>query len=513
MLALAADWAGARVLQSIRISGDPIDRFVFRTWTGLLWIAVVLLVLSLATPLKLAGPVLIGGLAVASLLSGVRLRCSTAHGIAGAMIALAVSFAMCGVVLLFDSGMYHRQNIEMLRELGTFRGAALLHYRFGFSSSWFALTASLEPEFLRSRMGTVANGLLMALATLHLASALWRIARGGASRGCWYLAAAYPVAFYYLLFEGASHSPSPNAAVALSLVLIGWILSVAPESPAAAFVLMGAAAAIKLSALPTLAAGLISRKTPPRLWCWILAGVTPLLIANTVTSGFPAFPGGPGLPLAHSLDKQLVRAVQKETTNWGRYEFHVPAQTVFLDLEWIPGWTARVNKPLLFTMIVSILCLVIKRRFTPEVLLGFSGVVFVFVTAPDFRFLLGYVAILAGATAATIAPEWRSTRLRFLSPVVWASVAAVCWILHSIARESLLANRVDWHSRLIVPAASATTEPGRVVNLQGVSVLFPASGFQCWDLPFPCTIYPLTPDTRLCRPERGLPGGVCRGTP
>lgn len=202
-----------------------------------------------------------------------------------------------------------------------------------------------------------------------------------------------------------------------------------------------------------------------------------------------------------------------ETTNWGRYEFHAPGQTRFLDLSWIPGWVRMVNKPLLLTLAASILCLVWKRRFDPEVLLGVSGVAFVLVTAPDFRFLLGYVAILAGAALAAVAPAWPSRRLRFLNAASWVTLAVLCWILYAIARESLIINRdrIDWRSRLIVPADSTAVRPRLAFDLDGVRVLAPAVGGLCWDLDFPCTPYPVAPDLRLCQPKGGLAGGICRG--
>lgn len=111
---------------------------------------------------------------------------------AAVLIAIGVAYVAGGYVGLYDSGLYHLQMNRMLGAYGTLPGAALLHARFSFSSSWFALSGALGTD----RLAALGNGVVTWAAMLHFASALWRLARGEGSEACRYLAAAYPVVFW-----------------------------------------------------------------------------------------------------------------------------------------------------------------------------------------------------------------------------------------------------------------------------------------------------------------------------
>jgi hypothetical protein len=519
-LAVGGYGAGTLLLGKRPPPQSTIDHMVATIWAGSLWIAAALLSISLVLPLRAAGPlwlVLCAALGVFELHRAPRRRVlERSEWIAIGVIAAVVAFAMCGRINLYDTGLYHRQNITMLGEHGTLAGAALIYYRLGFSSSWFALSAALEPWLGAGRMGAAANGFLMMLATIHLASALWRITRGKAGRDCWYLAVAYPVAFYYLLLESAAVSPSPNAAVALSLVLLGWRLATVPGDAArVVFVFAGGVACLKLTAIPAAIIPLLARgRSEYRNWVWVVVGSLPLLTANLVTSGYPIFPGGPGIQTGHTMSRALARRVELETMDFGSYGFSVPESADRGIRWWIGGWLRRADKPLLGIFVLSLGILLLRVRFPAEAFLGMSGCAFLLLTAPDFRFLCGYIAILAGSAAMACAPSRGLRRLGWMNPVAWALLAALCWTLYAIGRESLARSSVhtDWVGRLLVPIEVTKGSAGQNVQLDSISISRPATGDQCWNLTFPCTPNSLHPGARLCRPVEGVGGGVCLGT-
>lgn len=517
VLAIAGYAAGSVLLGDSPSPQYPLDRMVIVTWTGLLWIALLLLALSIALPLGVAGPVLLVGGAITAVVVMWRSKSAAQPPrqelTAALLITAALAFAMCGRVELYDSGLYHRQNIAMLRDYGTLTGASLIYFRLGFSSSWFALSAALEPAMLVGRMSAVANGLLLVIATVHFASALWRITRGSTDRSCWYLAFAYPVTLYYLLLETAVVSPSPNPAVALSMVLLGWVLISAPQDATRlTFLLAAGTACLKLTAMPAAVVTLLVRgRSTKRDWLWVAAGVAPLLAANFITSGYPAFPGGPRVQTAHTMPAVNAAQIQEETIFWGRYAGKVPPNATVADVAWLGQWMREANKPLLAVLLIACGLVLARRYRSPAVVLGFTGCAFLFATAPDFRFLAGYIGVLAGAAAFASAPQEPMPAFRWLSPLAWAASAVLCWTLYATARESLArsSSHIDWAARLAVPVTSQSVKPGPPRPVGSVSILKPAVSDQCWDLNFPCTPDPERKGTRLCDPAKGLAGGFC----
>lgn len=493
---------------------DRVDRLVASLWTGMLALAALLLTVSLVMPLQPAGGALIvaGSLAGLVLLLRRPLDISAAETIALAAILVGVAAAASGTVGLFDAGLYQLQITQMLGRYGTLPGAALLHFRFAFSSSWLALTAALDPPFLAGLLTPAATGLVAALATLHFCSALWRIGAGSADRGCWYLAGAYPIVFYDAMLQTSVISPSPNFAVAFSLVLAGWACF--QESRSDAMLVSAAGASLKLTFLPAVLCAAVFDRGHRKQAVWIAtAGVLPLLAANFIASGCPAFPAEVCIPGPHTFERAAAIAV--DTRNWARFGGPYPADASFLNVSWIPGWIARTDKVLLAAGLAGLVAVLAKRALNAAAVMAAAGLLFVLATAPDTRFLTGYLAILTGCAAAAFARALPAIPGALTRPWIWGVLGMFMWLGYAVARDVVRPEKqgAGWPSRLVIPCGPRSAPVSPWDAPPGIQLLHPNTADQCWNAPFPCVPYPPEPAARLCDPLRGLTAGVCAKGP
>ncbi len=136
---------------------------ITRVYAGLLIVAAILLAAALFTNLTL-----LAGLVAA--LPGMVIywrdrgsdkqpRCYIA------ILPLIALFVSLREIDLYDTALYHQQAVKWLAEHGLVRGVALVNFRFGFVSSWFALAAPLNHGIMAGRVGII-GGLPFALAVI-----------------------------------------------------------------------------------------------------------------------------------------------------------------------------------------------------------------------------------------------------------------------------------------------------------------------------------------------------------
>ncbi|MBL8295163.1 MAG: hypothetical protein JNN08_25180 [Bryobacterales bacterium] len=427
----------------------------------------------------------------------------------GVMLA-ANAWSSSGPVMLYDTGLYHYPLLQWLDEIGTVPNQALLHHRFGFSSAWIAAPAALDEGWLDGRTAAILNGLLMALAMYHFAIVLSRWLRGPARPRDGYFVAAYLLCF---LFGGLTQrfevSLSPNWPVALAAVLA----SAAPAS--VALLLAGGAAGIKLSALPLVALWAI-----PVLWrerklgtCLIAAVLLlPPIAANLVATGCPLYPSA--IACLDADARTYARPVQMETSNWARWERGEMTNASLLRMDWVGGWVVRHwNAHLMTLTIMSLLVAAWRRQWDYGAWCALGGLLYVFAAAPDFRFALGYLAALCGYALAgtSLNLGWRG-----ISAFGLATLGALGLLANSWSHEQ--AYRRIFGLKEPTFSLDRTLRPNRIRHHQGQTrrergigfdYFTPAQSDQCWGVQQPCTPS-FVPKLRLCHPEQGLRGGLCR---
>ena len=548
MLALLASWIAVSlaslVLGSLllalcnggKLPARPADRFLSRWYLGMFALASLFLAASLIGPVRAtAGMLLLIGLVVACLLApSVRRDClsslpSRNELLALVLIAAAAAADASGLVTHYDTGLYHYPLIRWLHEYGSVPGLGLFHRRFAFSSSWFAFSAVFETGILQGRGVSILNGLLMTMVLFHLALALRRCFGGEAHRGDWLWIGGAPPLVVFSLWQRFHLSPSPNFAVAAGILYVCWLLENRNSAASCGAALLAAAGAfaVKLSALPLLAATLLcGLLAQPRRGFPAAAAISamvalPIALANLRTSGCPFYPSSLLRSAAStSTPPESARAEQAEILQWARYVGPYPAGAAYFSLGWVRNWLSHpVNAAATLLAVVGIAGVAWLRAAVISFWIGLGGAVFVFLTAPDLRFGIGYLALLPGAFVAAVLDrhQWpmRSIRPRL---GILALLVAACLCLDVLVAHWLYWGRQGDHrpvlsfNRLLLPAPLPVT-PSVTSRSNDIEYRVPIAGDSCWAAPLPCTPYPPAPAVRFCDPEKSLAGGFCRAAP
>jgi hypothetical protein len=398
-------------------------------------------------------------------------------GFAGiAILAAIAALGSTRLVWAFDTGLYHYQLVRWLSEYGTVRGLALLHFRFGFSSSWFALAAPFDFGPLQGRISGLFGSLAIFLAILHFVLALTSIFQRKADRTDWFLAGGYPLIFLVCFAWSFEVSLSPDLPIWILTLLIGWLMlnGARPEVARVSepewnqhllpLILAFGTASIKLSAAPVVVvAGLFfffqsagKLRTAFAVGAVASLFMVPFFAANFASSGCPLFPSTllcSNLPW--SVPKSAVQLYASYTVNSGRWGTEqIPSGASAWN--WIPAWFSQTDKMLLLSLCGACLVGFLARKgwrkgqpFLWVLILALAGVAFLFINAPNPRFGAGYLALFPALFAAVAGPDlesWARARFtRWLEPSPSVSLASIL-----LAMCGLLALQIGWNDQRMV---------------------------------------------------------------
>jgi hypothetical protein len=426
------------------------DRMIAATWLGLLIIAAVLLGLSVVVPLSPAtGFCAIAVLAaIAASFRSVRRDFATWFGLLTkpvvlglGMLALAAALNATGFVEVYDTGLYHYPLTRWLSTYGTVRGLALIHFRFGFSSSWFALAAPFDFGLFQGRIAAMLGGLASFLCLAHLALAASRIAQGRGGRPDWFLAGGYIFILAVCFSWAFEVSLSPDVPVWILTLLVGWLMllsapAVAETTPAGPTL---SALIVFLMALCTLtlkpSAGAIvaiagifylfnsSQKWTARLFQGAVACViaVPIVAANITSSGCPVYPSPAGcLDVPWGVGKAAAREIATDIGDWGRWRDAATGAGTPAG-NWMASWITQPDKLALLSLcLICLFGFLLARGWRAGrgilfvLALGLFGTAFLLVNAPNPRFGVGYFALFPAILLAAIGPTiGTAVRARF----------------------------------------------------------------------------------------------------
>lgn len=543
----------------VRFTPRP-ERLIMALFLGLGLLSSFLLALSLLTPVT---PVALGfilGLTTIVALSRQALRkeigglCFTFCNLR--VLVLFVIFAMLGAyaaadpIKIYDTGVYHYPLVRWLATTGTIPGLALLYGNFGFTSSWFALTAALDHGFFQGRVAGVFSGLAAFTAILHFGIAASRILGRRGSKADWFLLGAYPVVFAFWYQMNYHTSPSPDLPVLVLLVLIAWRMLAEEESGGRRdsfrsnlplLILAGATVDLKLSAAPILGITSLAiavrcrfalRHVIPALLTAMVFSA-PLLIANVITSGYPLYPAqalGTRFPwTVPGVEASAIAEVVKNAAYCNG-----PCAQAVVGWNWVIPWLH--NPQNLAMLFVSVLAPVIfffqkdwkfGRATTFVLVLAEGGVLYVLLTVPNVRFAIGYVALCSGLCLTLLVRKKRSST-PWGSPHAPLAFGIATLIGLSFLADSYVGGRS--HSnfpgamQLIVPQAlparsrDVATFKNRHVfrdvtltlaseTADGFTYCRPVDGEQCWAANLPCVPGGLKRGIVLRDPLWGFRGG------
>jgi hypothetical protein len=535
--------AGAGAIHALRISppARPGDRLLAFAWLGLLACANTLLLVSVVLPLApLAG---VAALAIvpgaAALSPAVRaearglLALADRRSIAAlAALLLGVAALACRQVTWYDTGLYHYGMIRWLARHGTVPGLALLHSRFGITSSWFALPAALE-GLLPGRTAGVLGGFVVLLAALRFVLAAGRVASRRAGVADYFALCSILLLSPYLLWMGAS--AAPDLPVLMLTVLVSELLlsGGAPEGRESrgtlAFAIACGAFTVKASSLPlALASGLALLPAWRSRAAWIrvalisAAALLPVSAAGVLSSGCPLYPASVGCvtapwslpPARAAVDRTIIH-------EWARWEGSTPAGAG--DWNWVIPWLARNPLNAAAAALLAASCFATgwlllpgRRRPLPAgapavLALALGGSLFVLWQAPAPRFLWGYVGLpLALACAARLHSRGPGSALPARAPIRVAVLVAVSVAAAGVALSRLSSTiHGEWPvSQLLLPSRMGAPST-RSARVNDVDYRTPVGDDRCWAAPLPCT--PYTPaGVKLRAHARGIDAGFVR---
>jgi hypothetical protein len=549
--------------------------FFGRLWCGFMIQAGVGLILGLVGPVSAArvlmlslGVCLMSALSprvradVASLWRSVKAT-SSCNVIVTSALALIAAWLFSQAPADIDTLLYHHQLTKWLAKFGAVKGLALIHNRFGFISSTFALAAPLE-SVLPGRSGTAVNGFVLCVAVIQASVMLvGNRSRLSSGRMFFPLGVVGTIALQSALREPTGASPDFAASV-LAIAAIWALLERDPEGEAlaAAFVISCGLPLLKLSTAPAGAViALVSlggfwRRQQTRLF--VPLGVSALLaMAFAATSlrvtGALLFPvAETSVNVPWGLGAEETQRVALDVRDWARW--NGPPPEGMTPYAWLGPWW-RSGKGILFCTLSAgnLLLLVWCALKRPQggskggqpwlpAAAGLATSLYMFGMAPNPRFGVGLLSLGWFEIAAVVA-GWlverehsgQSARILSRPSLAVASMAVLLVVvsfwpldtwrraLNTSSRRPFFAastGRFNWLMPAAVPsigfvrregggAASAFPIELKQDHLDGFAYSYPTKADTCGPAPLPCAPGRLS-GAKLADPHRSLSGGFLR---
>ena len=427
------------------------DRFILAVWVGVVVSCVVLLSVSLISPLTPSVSTATAGALVAlgalAWWRGAARVGRPAHDhtrLPGWAAGLGVACLLAGAaalasdpVTLYDSLVYHVGVMRWLRQEGIVPGMALVHNRLGHVSAWFTLAAGFDAGPGTNRAANVPLGFALWLVGLQAAIAAARVARRRASVPDWFLGVTSLALIVPVATRGAA-TPSPDVATNALIAVAAWSLllvattdrSIAPPKcrgplgpRVVPLVLALGACAMKLFAAPAVVATAIyalrARHDGPGPRAYVrralvgaglgLAILGPFIGANLIASGCPAYPSPIGcLDAPWSVGASRASDYATYVRDVARWERRGET-SVGASLGWLVPWVLAHPVITLLAVLTPVLAFVLLRREGADRAAGnrtldragafavigvaILGTAFAAWQAPAPRFLYAYVVI------------------------------------------------------------------------------------------------------------------------
>jgi hypothetical protein len=570
---------GTGVLSILRIDsfGRLGDRWIVSEWLGIVILSIGLLAISIFSSVNS----IVGSIFAISLCAIFCLNQRTRDDLIAFAFSLTKqkilgSFALLIIIAALtssevawmDTGLYHYGLIQWLHQFGTVRGLALMFENLGFTSSWFAFAAPLNPEILEARVSAVTNGFAYLLAVLHGLICLGHLIEDRAKISDWFMAVFSLIFLIITYLFPASQviliSPSPDLLVGLMVGVTAWsilavcstpvnfstseffdaeisnaeVSSVMPYQAQGAIVpLMLAAGTVsfKLTGLPLLlVVGLYYLvQTRCRLRNLLLAvGVVSLILVpffavNLLTSGCLLYPStSVCFDFPWALDTEVIQTVASDTHRWTSwYGTPPPGVPVVLWASWRWFNESFTNKATVAFILISIFLSLFVLKFTIAqryynpiwlVTIGMTGIIFFMLTAPFHRFTMPYLFIIPSlAIGLYLMRRSQYHKSWFIQSI----------FTHDFKKHPLLFSLVPLffaalltvgsvrndYSRLLLPPQMLRV-PYEQTQINDVPYRLPLDQELCWATEIPCA-YGVLNDMTFRNPEQGYRSGFVRRVP
>lgn len=497
-----------------------VDKF----WIGICSVGTILLLVSIFFPLNivvLSVLLLISLLNIRSvkgyavLLKEQLSRFSLFEKVLVALVLVAVLLYSLSTPLIYDEGLYHLQTMQWNEKFSTVLGLGNVHGRLGFNSSFLLLSTvfNYHPSVLFTAF--TINSLAL------FVFAVWLLGQIATSKDIVKSVVLSFVLLIALFSLGANVSSTstdilPN--ILIMYLLLNWALDkdyvqdkilvlaflslfcITLKLSSAAVLLVAAVCLIALykkrekrTALAVVALGCIV------FTAWIIRFV---MLTGYIVYPFPAidiFSVDWKIPLEMVVyEKDIAYA-------WARIPDMEAKEVLAMNFtEWFPIWLKNLsyyNLVLyLLAFLAPILLIVTKSYHRINIgltsAIALAGVIFGLLTAPDFRFGLGFIVCAGvipflGICKTTV---WQLPRLAIRGGLA-ICLLGITYIAYSqVANYQKISDNTSWSSLIIEPQSTNLLKDKASVSfdeyrLNGVSLFVPQGTNQCFDQPVPCAPY------------------------
>jgi hypothetical protein len=355
-----------------------------------------------------------------------------------------VFFLFCGMFTLmslknYDTGLYHLPVINWIYKEALPFGLANLHGRFGFNSSWFVLSAIINPlRFVTQHPFFIINATLFFFYGSFVLLTVVKVIKKFKANVSEIFALTTIIPGFFSLQSFIS-SPSPDLPAMLLTFFVTYLLIKAfilkkIDYLFIAFIASFFAVTVKISTVPyffgilfVLVAiffrkyilkkeiGFFKNINFPKYILAFLAVLLlgiPYLARGFVSSGYPAYPSTIGhINVNWAVSETGTASEANWVKSWARKP-HTPPEEVLGNWDWFREWLFKFIKGqevflifLLSGLLAFGICVYFKKKkfissFLAVSLLSFFGCLFWFFSAPTPRFGYGYLFSFAGVFIA-----------------------------------------------------------------------------------------------------------------
>lgn len=502
-----------------RLSYSLIDKI----WAGLCCLGVILLYLSLFLPIDIKILIIIGIISLAYLVwKNKTIKVEIGNIIASiaqypvwgkallALSALAVLlYAVC-TPLIYDVGLYHLQTMQWIDSFKTVIGLGNLHGRFGFNSSSLLLSTLFNYHPDHYSVFFSLNSFALCIFSV------WLIKTTIEHKNVLYKGVLLGILLVSLFSIGANVS-STSTDILSNILIIYLLLRLTLNKqfvqqgalitiliPAFCLTLKLSSAAIILVSLFSLIWMIKNGERKIALFCVLIGLVIaiPWLTRFIMLTGYLIYPF-PFLDFLNvdwKIPVDMVIAEKNATYAWGRLPDMPTDYVMGLKFsQWFPLWLERIsnyNLVLYLSALIAPFVLLFSQKDSRILIwiIAFAGLLLGFFTAPDFRFLFGF---LVPAITIPLFIFFSDKEIDLKSRNIYAlCILPLIGIVYIASSQVLTYQNRSKNTAISLLYKPQSIELGRKQNItfkeyqiNNTTIFIPQETNQCFDQSIPCAPY------------------------
>ena len=569
---------GLLILKTLKVSflSRSFDKFIISFWIGISIIALIQLFLSGWFVMTFWFPLAFSLFSLA-LLQNTRIKLELTQWWKN--LFLQKSIFVWGVFLLFssvfymvnspivwdDSGGYHIGNIEWLSQYGITYGIGLIHNRLAILSSWNTVIATLNHGVFEHRVFSITNGLVLFLLLLQIVVLLKRLSSNRRGISDLYLFIFIGSVLMISLYKKMFHSASSDIPIYFVTIFVSWLVILLLEAKKEnkgevmgielPFLLASLAVGYKFFIAPVVVVSfflylfLSKSKIKPLFFSFLLGLVVLGMIASSgyKASGCFWFPVPICIEAPWSLGELEASRFSKETYDVALSALERVPEDKIHSISWIWYWAkATKSNFVAFTLVLLSALLLLKGIMIKSeerhpamywlFALGFFGILFFLLIAPEPRYVWSYLLIIPATSPMIFSVNILRKSgfgLSYLSVFLLMSIfiVSISFKEDPLNYENKLSNLIesgiikkDPDPNIILPPkvipysinrfshTEFELEPFKLIEKKAgdLDYFLPNTGNSCWNAPLPCANMIINENLKLKNPKEGLLGGIVR---